>query len=142
MRATLSRQILVEGGPGPIWRAKVPFCCAVRIAPISTILNQSFFSHKRPRRNSPFWNRTGEFWVKSHIKDGDPVLLKKIHVPTPRAAWRWCLGAGTRPPTHLKNAGTPSARVTIVHGTGFWPQTSWVCFLVGKGPQVRGSTQH
>ena len=42
-----------------------------------------------------------------------------LHVLTPSAAWRWCLGAGTRPPTHLKNSGTPSARVTIVHGTGF-----------------------
>jgi len=60
--------------------------------------------------------RTGGFWVKSHVKDVDLVNTKKLYVLTPSAARGWCLGAGTRPPTHLKNAGTPSARVTILGG--------------------------
>ena len=82
--------------------------------------------------------------MQSYIKDDDPVITKRLYVPTPRAAWRWCLGAGTCPPTHLKHSGTPSVCATAVCGTDFWPQTFCVCFLVGKGPRyaARPMPQH
>ena len=94
---------------------------------------------KATERAAQTEKRTGEFTYIFALQNVDTVITKMLYVLTPSATWGWCLGAGTRPPTHLKNSGTPSARVTIVRGTEFWPQTFCARFLVGKGAQVHGS---
>ena len=99
------------------------------------------FNMKATERVAQKEKRIGGFTHIFALQNVDMVNTKMLYVLTPSATWGWCLGAGTRPPTHLKNAGTPSARVTIVHGTEFWPQTFCARFLVGKGAQVHGSTR-
>ena len=98
---------------------------------------------KATERAAQTEKRTGEFTYIFALQNVDMVNTKMLYVLTPSATWGWCLGAGTRPPTHLKTPGTPSARVTIVRGTGFWPQTFCPRFLVGgECRPVRGSPLH
>ena len=81
---------------------------------IDAKIDQSFLQHKKTEK------RTGELTCTHSLKDAGMVITRMLYVLTPSATRGWCLGAGTYPPTRLKNPpGTPSARVTIARGTGF-----------------------
>ena len=89
-----------------------------------------------------FRNEQGSFLLKKRLKDVDCVNNEKYGPHGPGHLRRWCLRAGTRPPMPLKYLAYAGICMLVVKRTQFWPQTFCARLLGGKGPQVRGSTQH